>query len=224
LAIPWDPNANDHVVTLALGDSQVFAGGNFGSIGGANRLHLAALDTTSGAAYPTWDPTPGGPHGYSVFALAASAGKLYVGGDFGSVDGLPREHVAAIDAATGTVTDWNPGVVGNVEVLFVCGSKIYAGGEFGFVVLDPDTPPLVTAVAGGPPAASDRMNLAPNPSGSPTRIMLDLERRERVRASVLDIQGREVALLAAGEREAGHSEVVMISTSTEPPSRPASTS
>lgn len=45
--------------------------------------------------------------------------------------------------------------------------------------------------------------LAPNPVHSEMQVAFVLPRRCGVRLSVLDVQGREVALLTEGEREAG---------------------
>lgn len=58
--------------------------------------------------------------------------RIYIGGDFTHVDGLPRERLAAIDATTGELTDWNPGANKKVFELEVspAGSGIYAGGAF----------------------------------------------------------------------------------------------
>ncbi len=49
--------------------------------------------------------------GFMVNALAA-AGKIYVAGEFTRVGSARREHLAAFDAATGSLNAWNPGVSG----------------------------------------------------------------------------------------------------------------
>src|SRR3954447_16626723 len=55
----WNPGASDEVKALAVSGSSVFVGGKFvgpGSIGTANRSHLAKLDTSgSGLVDTTWD-------------------------------------------------------------------------------------------------------------------------------------------------------------------------
>ncbi|GIW09481.1 MAG: hypothetical protein KatS3mg061_0538 [Dehalococcoidia bacterium] len=43
-----------------------------------------------------------------VYALAVSGSTVYVGGGFTSVGGQTRNRLAALDAATGNVTSWNP--------------------------------------------------------------------------------------------------------------------
>jgi trimeric autotransporter adhesin len=67
-----------------------------------------------------------------VSAILASGGKVYLGGSFTQVNGVPRDHLAALDASTGQLTDWNPGANGNVLALAASagGTRIYAAGDF----------------------------------------------------------------------------------------------
>ncbi|GIW09479.1 MAG: hypothetical protein KatS3mg061_0536 [Dehalococcoidia bacterium] len=63
-------------------------------------------------------------------ALAVSGSTVYVGGLFTSVGGQARNYLAALDAATGNVTSWNPNANGSVYALAVSGSTVYVGGDF----------------------------------------------------------------------------------------------
>ena len=148
LATAWDPDPSggiailsnvDSVQTLAVSGTKVFAGGNFVTIGGVTRNGLAALDAATGIAND-WNPdtkisiTPGAPSGL-VSALAVSPGMVYVGGIFAAIGGQPRNHIAALDAATGLATDWNPdasgrGVGGVVLALSLSEGVVYAGENF----------------------------------------------------------------------------------------------
>jgi trimeric autotransporter adhesin len=67
-----------------------------------------------------------------VFSVLPVGNRIYIGGDFTHVDGLPRNRLAAIDATTGELTDWNPGANAKVVALAASpdGSRIYAGGSF----------------------------------------------------------------------------------------------
>ena len=59
--------------------------------------------------------------------------RVYIGGDFTSVDGVARNRLAAIDATTGELDPtWNPNANANVWALAASpdGSRIYAGGNF----------------------------------------------------------------------------------------------
>ena len=128
----WNPSANGEVDALAVSGSTVYVGGSFtgtNSIGGADRNHIAALDATSGAADPTWDPGANG----AVLALSVSGSAVYAGGTFsgaGSIGGADRDYLAALDPLTGTATSWNPQANGSVDALAVLGSTVYAGGTF----------------------------------------------------------------------------------------------
>src|SRR5262249_27763497 len=102
------------------------------SMGGLRRDGIAALDATTGAA-TSWNPGAGGgpfPNPTGVLALAASAGKIYAGGEFSSIGGQARNFIAALDSATGAATSWNPNANGLVRTVAVDGGTVYAGGEF----------------------------------------------------------------------------------------------
>jgi len=55
---------------------------------------------------------------------------VYAGGYFTSIGGQGRNYVAALDAATGLATPWNPDASNWVHALAVSGSTVYAGGNF----------------------------------------------------------------------------------------------
>ena len=112
-------------------------------IGGAAMFAAAALVAGNGLAEaalvkstadPTWQ-TDG-----RVRAIVISGGRIYIGGDFTHVraagapapGGAVRNHLAAIDAATGALLPWNPNANGQVRALRVKpgGKTIYAGGKF----------------------------------------------------------------------------------------------
>jgi hypothetical protein len=96
------------------------------------RNHIAALSAATGAA-TAWNPDAGGASFTGVFALAVSGSTVYVGGDFTSIGGQTRNCIAALDAATGVATAWNPNAAGRVLALAVSGSTVYAGGGFAHV-------------------------------------------------------------------------------------------
>ena len=72
-----------------------------------------------------------------VSALAIANGVVYLGGSFTSLTshGSPRKtvtrnHLAAINEATGVPTAWNPNVNGAVHSIKVIGKRVYVGGSF----------------------------------------------------------------------------------------------
>src|SRR5439155_16343054 len=65
--------------------------------------------------------------------LVATDSTLYVGGLFLSIGGASRSCLAAVDAHSGVVKDWNPGANGHVFGLAATPSKLYVAGTFGIV-------------------------------------------------------------------------------------------
>ena len=55
---------------------------------------------------------------------------VYAGGDFSNIGGQARKNIAAIDAATGTPSTWDPSANQSVDALVVSGCTVYAGGWF----------------------------------------------------------------------------------------------
>jgi hypothetical protein len=75
----------------------------------------------------------------AVRAIRIANGVIYLGGDFtalrppGAASGsheVARGHAAAIDARTGRLLHWNPGVNGRVNAISVLGRRVYLGGSF----------------------------------------------------------------------------------------------
>jgi trimeric autotransporter adhesin len=67
-----------------------------------------------------------------VHAVLAAGNTVYLGGGFTHVNGIARNHLAAVDATTGELTDWDPNANGPVMSLAATsdGARIYAGGDF----------------------------------------------------------------------------------------------
>jgi hypothetical protein len=134
VATAWDPNADEpqfnEIYSLAVSGNRVFAAGDFTHIGGQPRLGLAALDGSTGLA-DDWDPAATVDGGTpEILTLAASGSVLYSGGSFTSIGGQARNGLAALDAATGLATPWNPDPDANVTALAMHGRTVYVGGRF----------------------------------------------------------------------------------------------
>jgi len=122
---------------MDMSGSSVFFGGSFTYCGGQTRLRIAAVDATSGNALGGWNP---GANGVVTFVRVAG-NRLFLYGDppygFNSLGGASRNCLAAVNAATGAATTWDPGadfysdvysVVASNSVLFVGGSFTNIGG------------------------------------------------------------------------------------------------
>jgi hypothetical protein len=195
----WDPYVGDYVYTLAASGSAAYAGGEFAG-------ELVGLDAGTGSAI--WSPSPDG----QVRAVAVGGSIVYAGGYFGTIGGRVRNGIAALDAATGAVTDWNPNADpawdpdfgGGVEAIAVSGTTVCAGGSFRsigglpqshFAVIT--TGADVTAVDTQAPAG---MALAPraNPSRGDLHISLSLPDASPARLELFDLAGRRLAARDVG--------------------------
>src|SRR5262245_175893 len=118
----WDPSADGPVHALAAGGSTVWVGGEFAGIGGVTRNYLAALDLATGSVTP-WNPDIGNE---PVGALAVGGRSIYVAN---------QGFIAAVDTA-GTVGFVVTGV-GGVSALAMSNGKIYVGGSFTAIGVQP---------------------------------------------------------------------------------------
>ena len=86
---------------LALSGNTLYFGGDFRLVGDRERLHLAALDTSTGRL-TTWNPYLDS----SVFALLISEPNIYASGWFEQVGDTTRHHFAAINTETAIASRW----------------------------------------------------------------------------------------------------------------------
>jgi hypothetical protein len=120
------------VDALALARGELYAGGEFDTIGGTKVAGLVAFDVKTGGLLH-WRPDLGGSRA-DVSALAISGSIAYALGDFESVGGKPRQGLAAIDIRSGRATGWNPNpdsVTYGFGAITRVGAHIVVGGTFG---------------------------------------------------------------------------------------------
>ena len=118
--------------------NRVFVGGRFDNarpagspvgVGNVARTNLLAYDLATGVLDSTFAPVLNA----QVRSLAVSpdGSRIYVGGDFTTVDGQPRNRVAAFDIATGAlVATFAPNVGYHVYSVVATDSTVYVGGNF----------------------------------------------------------------------------------------------
>jgi large repetitive protein len=142
----WQTNGT--VWDMAYGHGDIWMVGDFTSLrppfaapGVRERKanYFAALVASSGAPDTAVDVRhhftghPVGVQSLTKGAVAVSpdGSVVYVGGEFNAVDGQPRLHLAAFDAATGALLPWNPSVRGGpVRSIATAGDVVYVGGSF----------------------------------------------------------------------------------------------
>ena len=98
---------------------------------GARAQAAVSIDDTN-PSVDSWRPNGG-----ITFAMEHVGGKIVFGGNFQSMIGpegqtVTRRNLAAIDAATGELLDWNPAPNGTIRSLESSpdGAEIYVGGGF----------------------------------------------------------------------------------------------
>ncbi len=136
-------NMNDYVKTFAQIGNTLYMGGKFlqvqHGIGGPTftQSYLAAFDVNTGEWIPTFNPVIDAP----VWKIMASPDgtKLFVGGEFTSVNGQPNTTaLAALDPTTGAVvpsTTWSayasrPTGSYDIRAMSIQGPWLYLGGNF----------------------------------------------------------------------------------------------
>jgi nitrite reductase/ring-hydroxylating ferredoxin subunit len=221
----WDPQPDLPVLAIASHDSTVYLGGVFRNMGGLPRNRLAAVDATTGAACNwiadasnRWETVD------RVYELKVVGDTLYAGGSFDAINGQVRGGLAALDAATGTVLDWDPGLggptneypqdFGVVWGLEPIGNTLYVSGRFSWAGNVPVATFAAISRAPAPPPDPNPVpkalavaSVSPNPARSDATIRFSLPSAGPVSVSVFDLQGRRIAsplrdeLRAAGVHE-----------------------
>jgi hypothetical protein len=141
----WNPNVgNNSVYAIAVSGGTVYIGGNFTSVAGLARNRIAALNanatgTTASPYLASWNPNVSSTSSY-VYAIAVSGGTVYIGGNFTTVAGTPRNRIAAlydtaaVAAGSRYLASWNPNVTSTqVYAIAVSGGTVYVGGGFSTV-------------------------------------------------------------------------------------------
>jgi len=135
-ALP-SPQINGVVWTQAMVGNTVYVGGSFsnarpaGSPAGQNtvpRANILAFDVTTGqlrSFAPTFNA--------QVRSVAVSPDKtrVYVGGEFTTVNGQSRRRIAAFNAGTGAlIASFAPPINYDVAAVVATNTTVYAGGSF----------------------------------------------------------------------------------------------
>lgn len=110
--------------TVSNGRRVLVFGGNFSAVITPDgrtyaASHVAAVDAGTGAL--VW---AGDADGY-VRTIALLGGRVYLGGDFTRIGGVPRSRLAALDTSTWAVTAWNPGATSRVRALAASDTLVY---------------------------------------------------------------------------------------------------
>jgi hypothetical protein len=140
----WNTNGTVFDTELSEDGSILYIGGKFTRVrenppGVAGRSiavnSVAAIKVSTGEAVAGWNPKVTGGSA-TVRALEVEGDRVFIGGNFTTVGGQPRQNLAAVDAVDGTVDPFAPSVTASgtttptVYGLLAGGSKLYASGVF----------------------------------------------------------------------------------------------
>ena len=123
-------NAQGLAVTASPDGTRVYVAGDFTTVDGTSRAHIAAFDTATGALDTSFAPSLGS----TADALVATNSTVYVGGNFFTANGVSRTRLAAFAAANGALSaTWVP-TADDARVLAMVmapdGSRLIIGGHF----------------------------------------------------------------------------------------------
>jgi uncharacterized delta-60 repeat protein len=127
----FDPGADNGVFSFAVQtDGKILMGGQFTSLGGQNRNHVARL-YADGTVDDTFNPGAD----RSVYSLAVQPdGQILVGGNFTNLAGQFHNHLGRLNAGGAVDTSFNPQGGGYLEMVqsltALANGKIVAGGSF----------------------------------------------------------------------------------------------
>ena len=214
LATTWNPGADAPVFVLALNGTTVYAGGNFTSIGGLSSGGFAALRPDASA--PMVQVLS--PNGSSPLLIGTQRHLDWSASDDLAVQSVdlylsrtgpagPWELLAAAAPNTGSYlwTVTGPEVPGNNAYLLVA-ARDY-GGHLGTDICNSGFSISSSAVDVEPGGGGIMLALsspAPNPTTDHSVLSYAIPSRTHVHIALLDVRGREVAVLFDGLREAGH--------------------
>lgn len=132
--IPAVPS-NSVEVAVPDGSGGWYISGGFEHISGAVRNGLARINADG--SLHAW--APAGTNG-DIETMVVGHGRVYIGGDFTDVGGMPMNRLAALDTLIGAVVPtWGPGANDDVRSLCLQDTTLYIGGLFTTLAGSPRT-------------------------------------------------------------------------------------
>jgi PKD repeat protein len=140
-------NGQGRTITASPDGKRIYVGGDFTTVNGVARGHVAAFDVATGALVPGFVPTSNG----AVYSLTATNSLVYAGGRFTTAGGQIRTRLAAFNATNGAVTAWAPTANNTVRGMVIdpTGTRVVFGGQFSEVSGTPAIALASVNLAGG---------------------------------------------------------------------------
>ncbi len=121
-------NGAGQYITKSPDGLRIYVGGDFTTVDGVARGHLAAFNTSDGSLVSNFAPT----FAARVSGIAVSSDTVWVGGTFFTANGSSRSRLAAVRISNGSLLPWAPSTDGTVSTLVLApgGQKVVVGGRF----------------------------------------------------------------------------------------------
>ncbi len=135
---PFDASIGDFdatvsVKTLSVVGTSVYVGGDLSFVNKVTRHGIAALDSDG---VPTAFNPDAGPSGTfnDVSAIAIRDNAIYLGGNFTTLGGQPRNRIAKVRLDGSLDPNFNPNATGGnipgIDAIVVTSTDVYVGGDF----------------------------------------------------------------------------------------------
>ena len=122
-------NAQGRFITASPDGSRIYVGGDFTTVDGAARGHIAAFNVADGSLVANFSPKVGS----TVRAIQSNNSTVWVGGSFQGVGVNARANLAAFNASNGSILPWAPTADDEAVwsmVLTPDQSRVIVGGAF----------------------------------------------------------------------------------------------
>lgn len=123
-AVPWNVHPDSTVCFISSAGNSIIAGGEFHFISGNRQNHIALISGDGQISSLQCSAS------HAVTTAAYSSQRIFVGGKFSSAGGILRDNILSVNASTGEVLPWNPGINGEVRTIAVHNGNVFAGGSF----------------------------------------------------------------------------------------------
>lgn len=128
----WNPGIGTWVRVMRKIGNEIWMGGDFAMSGQVPATNVCRFFKSTGLLDQNWRPAL--PSSGFVYALAVQGDSVYVGGQLGTVGGIPgTENLVRFDRNTGALHNWITHVSGPVRSIVLHGPHVYIGGQFEWV-------------------------------------------------------------------------------------------
>ena len=126
-------NGSLSALALSYDGSAIYISGNFTTVNGVSQKYVAAVLSTDGSLVSSFNPKTNS--NALAIAYSSDGNKLFLGGNFSTVNTIPINNLAAVSTAGEININFNPNPNGSISSMLLSGdgSKLYLAGFFGSI-------------------------------------------------------------------------------------------